>query len=66
MSDCNEAIRLDPHDALAYRYRGLAYSFMGQDAEAIDDYTKIIGLNPRDATAYNRRALAHNNLGQYE
>ena len=59
ISDYNEAIKLNPRDALAYGIRGIAYQKKDQFKKAISDYNKAIKLNPRDAKAYNNRAVAY-------
>ena len=49
IEDYDEAIRLNPEDAVAYYNRGLAYKELGKKAEAIDDFEKFITLtdNPQ-------------------
>jgi len=45
MSDYNEAIRLDPKDAIAYAWRGEAYRIKGQKKQAIQDFEKAFSLD---------------------
>ena len=63
---CNEALSLNPNNALAYCGCGTAYSELGQNERAIQDYDKAIELNPNYATAYNNRGESYRHLGQYE
>ena len=62
----DEAIRLDPQDAITYSKRGSAYSNLDQAERAIQDYDEAIRLDPQYAIAYSNRAFAYRNLGQYE
>ena len=47
IEDYNEAIKLNPHYARAYKNRGLAYFTKGAVDLAIKDYTKAIETGPR-------------------
>ena len=64
IQDYDEAIRLDPQDAIVYNNRGYAYGKLGQYERAIQDYDEAIRLNPQDAIAYYNRGLAYETLGQ--
>ena len=67
IADFNEAIRLDPKDAAAYRNRGFAWKSKGDYDRAIADYNEAIRLDPKFAIAYYNRGLAYeakNNLAQ--
>jgi aspartyl protease family protein len=66
IADYNEAIRLDPSQALTYHV--LAYlnraatHYEKKDYDrAIADYSQAIKLDPKHAIAYNRRGLAYLN-----
>ena len=69
----DEAIRLDPQDAIAYYNRGIAYNGQGRGDtrgaarfnRAKQDFDQAIRLNPQ-ADAYYNRGVAYRNLGQYE
>ncbi len=77
----DEAIRLDPQDAIAYYNRGVAYNRIAQGVtgsgmvragsnisqyqSAIQDFDQAIRLNPQ-ADAYFNRGFAYRNLGQFE
>jgi tetratricopeptide (TPR) repeat protein len=64
--DYDQAIQLDPEDAIAYNSRGLAYYDLQDYQHAIADYDQAIQLNPEDATAFYNRALAYYNLQDYQ
>ena len=76
----DEAIGLDPQDAIAHYNRGLAYnriakavtasrplvsSNLSHYQRAIQDFDQAIRLNPQ-ADAYYNRGIAYRNLGQFE
>ena len=42
--DCNEAIRLKSDNAFGYKYRGMAYTGLGQIQEAKADYQTALEL----------------------
>ena len=47
ITDCTEAIRLRPDDAVAYKNRGWAYGNKGEYDRAIADFTEAIRLDPK-------------------
>ena len=57
ITDCSEAIRLDPKLANAHLNRGKAYSDKGDFDRAIADYNRAIELNPKSSIAYNNLAM---------
>jgi tetratricopeptide (TPR) repeat protein len=59
IADYDQAIRLNPQDALAYSNRGFAYYNQQDYARAIADHHQAIRLNPGDALAYNNRGFAY-------
>jgi len=61
--DFNEAIELNPRDALAYLFRGKVYGALGKYNEAIVDLSKAIELNPRDVLAYYNRGKTYSLVG---
>jgi clan AA aspartic protease (TIGR02281 family) len=66
IADYNEAIRLDPNQALtyhtlAYVNRARMYSDKKDYDRAIADYSEAIKLDPKLATAFNLRGLAYLN-----
>ena len=60
----NEAIQLDPDNALAYFNRGNIYANLGQYQRAIEDLDRAIQLEPDNALYYLDRGLAYADLGQ--
>ena len=65
IADYNEALRLDPKNAIAYANRGLAYRDKGDTDRAIADYTEAIRLDPKNARAYVNRGLAYEKLADF-
>lgn len=51
------AIQLNPNDALAYCYRGVAYYRLGDGNSAMADYDRAIEIDPSLAIAYYRRGF---------
>jgi lipoprotein NlpI len=67
IQDYNEAIRLNPNDAVAYNNRGNAYRRdKGDSDHAIQDYDEAIRLNPNYADAYYNRGLAYGAKGDQD
>ncbi len=62
---CDQALALNPNDALAYNERGAAYSWMDQNEQAIDSYTKAIQLDPSLAVAWRNRGSVYFHQGAY-
>ncbi len=58
MTELNEAIRLDPRDALAYTNRGWLWVLKKEPDKAIADLNEAIRLNPRDIMAFRNRGGA--------
>ena len=59
IADYNQAIELNPTDALAYSSRGAAHYRIKQKSQSIEDYTRAIALDPNLAIAYYRRGFMH-------
>ena len=59
IADYNEAIRLDPKSALAFRNRGIAYAYKGDHDRAIADYSEAIRLDPKSALAFSHRGVSY-------
>jgi tetratricopeptide (TPR) repeat protein len=55
ISDCNQALMLDPHHAGTYARRGVVYALKGDYDRAIADCNQAIRLDPNDAGAYHDR-----------
>src|SRR5512145_2818028 len=51
----NRAIELQPENAEAFYYRGLAHFYLDELDQAIDDYTHALDLEPGYALAYVNR-----------
>ena len=66
IADLGMAIKLNPKDASAYFYRGIALYFSGGVRQAIADYTEAIRLDADFADAYFERARAYLMLGDYK
>lgn len=66
VEDFNQAIELDPKNALAYNKRGDAYYRLGDYEQAQADSSQAISLNPQDANAYFDRGFAFSELGKYK
>ncbi len=60
----DEVIAEDPSFPVAYRERGLLYTFQGRYQDAISDLTQAIELDPSYAEAYYDRGLAYRELGE--
>jgi Flp pilus assembly protein TadD len=61
----NNAIKLQPDDAIAYNQRGIAYKNIGQYQRAIEDYNEAIHLKSDLAEAYYNRGTAYFYLSKY-
>lgn len=66
VSDCDEAIRLDPRVAEYYYDRGDTLHKLGKLKEALRDYTQAIELSPNYYDAYLNRGLVKRKLGRIE
>ena len=58
IADYDEALKLDPKNALAFANRGTAHSEKGDAGAAIADFDEAIKRDPRLASAYFNRANA--------
>ena len=61
----DQAIRINPQDAVAYNNRGIAKDALGRHDQAIDDFDQAIRINPQLTQAYNNRGNAKHTLGQH-
>ncbi|MBS9396055.1 MAG: serine protease [Dolichospermum sp. LBC05a] len=59
----NEAIRLNPNYALAYKNRGANRYALGDNEGAIADLNQALSINPNYALAYNNRGAVFHELG---
>jgi tetratricopeptide (TPR) repeat protein len=58
-ADFDEALKLDPRDALSMGSRGYAYAQRGQYDRAIADLGEALRLNPKSDRAYNERGRVY-------
>ncbi|MFM6218818.1 MAG: tetratricopeptide repeat protein, partial [Dolichospermum sp.] len=63
IDDFNQAIKINPNEALAYNNRGFVRDDLGDKQGAIDDYNQAIKINPNEALAYNNRGNVRDDLG---
>ncbi len=61
----NEAIRLDPRYAEAYRSRGIAREYLGESAKALTDFSIYCDLRPEDPEGLFNRAVLRFEAKQY-
>jgi Flp pilus assembly protein TadD len=64
ISDCSEAVRLDPKNASPYVGRGNALSHKGEYDKALSDYNEAIRLDPKDSSAHNGRGIVWSAKGR--
>src|SRR5262245_18628107 len=65
IADLDEAIRLNPQDAVALAHRGSCWRNKKDFERAIADYSAAIRMNPQDTFPLNRRGLTYLLLGNY-
>jgi tetratricopeptide (TPR) repeat protein len=53
-------------DADIYFHRGLNHERLGQDDQAISDYSKAVKLQPENETVYNNRGTIYYRQGKYD
>ena len=58
IKDYNEAIRLNPRDAVAFANRGISWVSKGEYDKGIKDYNEAIRLNPNNRQAVGNRGNA--------
>jgi tetratricopeptide (TPR) repeat protein len=56
MSDFNDAIKIDPHNALAWRVRGATWAGLANYDKALAEYTESIRLDPENPDSLHHRA----------
>jgi tetratricopeptide (TPR) repeat protein len=66
IDDYNQALRLDPNNALTYANRGRAYSWKGDINQAFADCNQAIQMNPNFANAYAFRGIVYVQIGNFE
>ena len=66
IGDFDEAVRLEPANAVAYTNRGTARRDMGDVEGAIGDFDEAIRLEPGNVFAYTNRGTARRDMGDVE
>ncbi|MFL5735165.1 MAG: tetratricopeptide repeat protein [Chloroflexia bacterium] len=59
LEDAETAIKLDPKDSEAYQNAGLANTYIGDFAQAINYFNQAIDLKPTYVLAYHNRGAAY-------
>lgn len=60
-----EAVRLNPHDPVAFHNRAVTLRALGRNDEAIADYTRAIDLAPGSFESLNGRGVALQERGEH-
>jgi tetratricopeptide (TPR) repeat protein len=63
---CDNWIRQEPENSVAYLDRGEIYRFKGDYDHAISDFTQAIKLDPKYAVAFDRRGRIHYFKHEYD
>jgi tetratricopeptide (TPR) repeat protein len=66
LSDCNEAIRIDPGLTAAYVNRGNVYLNKADLDRALADFNEAVRLDPKSAWAYSARGELYKNRGDVD
>jgi tetratricopeptide (TPR) repeat protein len=66
LSDCDEAIKIDPNLAAAHINRGNVYLNKADVDRAFDDFNAAIRLDPKSAWAYSARGDIYKNKGDFD
>jgi tetratricopeptide (TPR) repeat protein len=66
LTDFNDALDLDPYNAVIYNSRGNIKDETKRTAEALADYNKAIELDSNYTNAYYNRAIANYNVQEYK
>ena len=64
MQQLEQAIELDPLNALAFERRAAVYRMLGRNEDAITDYSRAIELEPTSAALYMGRAAIYAEIGE--
>ena len=65
ISAFSEAIHICPYIAAAYSLRGQCLALMGEDQQAISDFTLSVGLDPQDQLTFIYRAICYFEIENY-
>lgn len=63
IAEFDAALRENPKDVLAYRWRGGSYALQGEFDHAIEDLNEAIRLDPDQAAAYVNRSFSYRSKG---
>ena len=66
INDYDQAIAINPKDAMVFCNRGFAYANLGEHQKAINDYDQAIAINPKDARSFYNRGLSYRKLEKEE
>jgi tetratricopeptide (TPR) repeat protein len=66
LSDCDEAIKLDPNLAAAHINRGNVYLNKADVDRAFNDFNEAIRLDPKSGWAYTARGDIYRNKGDFD
>jgi rhomboid protease GluP len=66
LSDCDEAIRIEPTGKMGFMVRGSVFHDIDDERHSVSDLTKLIELDPKNAMAYNNRAWSYAAMGDYD
>lgn len=64
IAEFEEAIRLDPDNALAHFNLGVAYQYQGKLDQAVAEYQEAISIDPDYAEAHNNLGIAYDDQGK--
>jgi tetratricopeptide (TPR) repeat protein len=59
----DEAIRMDPKNAVGFNNRSVVYLHKGEAVRAIQDFDEAVRIDPNNATASRNRAFAYRSAG---
>jgi tetratricopeptide (TPR) repeat protein len=62
----DQLVELTPDDPIAYYFRGLSLSHIGEHEKALLDYQKSVALDDTSADTYEAIAIEHIHLGNQE
>ncbi|MBN1596226.1 tetratricopeptide repeat protein [candidate division FCPU426 bacterium] len=66
LENYDQALRLDPENAMAYYERALTYEAMDQSGQALADFDRALALEPENAEYYANRGIFHEAHGSPE
>jgi len=66
IAEYNEAVRIVPYDYSPYFNRGVCYSQLHDDDEALQDFLRVIELKPDHKNTYLRMTTIYTNRRMYD